>query len=235
MYTPPDDMNVRAAFSQTVSRPDFRELTPVTSPPCPASACCSGNPNLVTANITNYDLRWEWFFTPLELASAGFFYKDSPIRSSSSRVERRRSHPTSTSTRSATLWGFEFEVRKNFDSPCLAAEVWWLRTGGAGPGRPPVRSERQRSNRVNYNQRVHADTPVHPKVSPPRRARPLLGQPPFASMRPSSTPTPPGGPFGCSTAPSGRDRRRAPIQPDDHRCPTSTERRDQLDFVWLID
>ena len=34
-----------------------------------------GNPFLTSATIDSVDLRWEQFLSPLELVSAGFFYK----------------------------------------------------------------------------------------------------------------------------------------------------------------
>ena len=116
IYSPLDDMNFRAGYSQTVSRPEFRELTPTQYPTRFGSRTFQGNPDLVSADITSYDLRWEWFFSPLELASVSFFYKDlkKPIEVVSlPLVSDQLDSVLNADT--ATLWGFEFEVRKNFE------------------------------------------------------------------------------------------------------------------------
>ncbi|HET9483838.1 MAG TPA: TonB-dependent receptor [Xanthomonadales bacterium] len=76
-----DDSQVRAIYAETLNRPDFRELSPApyTDPLQDAEAL--GNPELETASIKNYDLRYEYYFSPTESFSAALFLKDftSPI------------------------------------------------------------------------------------------------------------------------------------------------------------
>ena len=116
IYSPREDMNVRTSWSRTVSRPEFRELSPVIYPSPRFQRPLLGDPNLVQSDQENYDLRWEWFFSPLELASASFFYKtiDRPIE----RVTRNFSSFLVDSVRNgepgAKLEGFELESRKDF-------------------------------------------------------------------------------------------------------------------------
>jgi hypothetical protein len=116
IYSPREDMNVRTSWSKTVSRPEFRELSPVIYPSPRFQRPLLGDPNLVESNQENYDLRWEWFFSPLELASVSFFYKtiDRPIE----RVTRNFSAFLVDSVRNgepgAKLEGFELEGRKDF-------------------------------------------------------------------------------------------------------------------------
>jgi outer membrane receptor protein involved in Fe transport len=122
-------MNLRFAFSQTVSRPEFRELTPTRLPTLPGERILQGNPDLVSAKITNYDLRWEWFFNPLELVSVSFFFKDltDPIELVTA-VETSNLLDVYVNSDSATVWGFEFEGRKNFDFAVpYARQVSWLK------------------------------------------------------------------------------------------------------------
>jgi outer membrane receptor protein involved in Fe transport len=69
-------MNVRAAYSRTVSRPDLRELSPMISRDFRSGLSESGNPNLQRSRIANYDLRWEWYPGPTELFAVSGFYKD---------------------------------------------------------------------------------------------------------------------------------------------------------------
>jgi hypothetical protein len=115
VYSPRDDMNVRFGYSRSVSRPEFRELTPTQFPAPRGLRPLQGNPNLVESQIENYDARWEWFFSPLELVSLSFFYKDlaQPIEQvvipeSSNNVDSFKNGTT------GSIQGFEFEGRKNF-------------------------------------------------------------------------------------------------------------------------
>jgi hypothetical protein len=77
-------MNVRASYSQTVARPESprarRDL-----PKLPGERERRGNPDLVQTDITSYDLRWEWFFSPLELVSRASSTRTSRARSRASR------------------------------------------------------------------------------------------------------------------------------------------------------
>jgi hypothetical protein len=113
--SPRDDMNVRFSWGETVARPEFRELAPAKFPTDPGEREVRGNPDLVQTEITNYDVRWEWFFSPLELASVGFFYKklagpieQATVFTSSSAID------TWVNGGDATLYGVELEGRKDF-------------------------------------------------------------------------------------------------------------------------
>ena len=79
----PDQMRLRAGYGRTLSRPDFRELSPATFNDVTGGRQVYGNPDLKRALIDNLDLRWEWYPTPEESLSIGAFYKDfdSPIES----------------------------------------------------------------------------------------------------------------------------------------------------------
>jgi hypothetical protein len=114
--SPREDMQVRFGWSQTVSRPEFRELSPVFYPEPRGLRPTIGNPFLVESNIDNLDLRWDWFLSPLELVSLSLFMKniDKPIEevviAQSSNVAN-----SFTNAKSADLMGIEGEVRKNFE------------------------------------------------------------------------------------------------------------------------
>jgi len=115
IVTPRSDMNVRAGYSQTVSRPEFRELSPIQFPEPQGLRTTLGNPDLVEASVDNIDLRWEWFFSPLELVSASFFYKllDKPIEQVLVPIGSTYAN-SFENAKDGTLWGFELEGRKNF-------------------------------------------------------------------------------------------------------------------------
>jgi outer membrane receptor protein involved in Fe transport len=238
-YTPTDDMNVRAAFSQTVSRPDFRELTPTRFPALPGQRVLLGNPFLIQTDITNYDLRWEWFFTPLELVSAGFFYKDltNPIELAA-LVETSQYIDFYVNAKTANLWGFEFEVRKNFDFLVpRAAEVSWLRR--VAPALADVQVEVNASVIQSEVSGIISPDPKKP-VTVTNPTRPLLGQPPFtinASLQYADSDY---GTFrllyrtiGRTIVAAGTDVQ--PETPSGALPDIYRERRDQLDFIWLKD
>lgn len=114
--SPRDDMNVRLSYGKSVARPEFRELAPTRFPTLIGVPPKQGNPDLVQAEITSYDARWEWFFSPLELLSLGFFYKKltNPIEPTSFAIPGEGTIDTWFNSASAHLIGFEFEARKNF-------------------------------------------------------------------------------------------------------------------------
>ena len=69
-------MQFRAALSQTVNRPDFKELSKAPYVDPVTRDIIIGNPNLQQANLTNLDFRWEWYVTHFEGMSVSLFYKD---------------------------------------------------------------------------------------------------------------------------------------------------------------
>lgn len=68
-------MNVRAAYSYTLTRPRFRELAPFLFFDYIRRRDISGNPELATTHIHNADLRWEWFPGDDEVFAISAFYK----------------------------------------------------------------------------------------------------------------------------------------------------------------
>ena len=115
IFTPRDDMNFRLSYSRSVSRPEFRELSPTQFPAPRGLRPLIGNPNLVESHIENYDARWEWFFSPLELISLSFFRKslDKPIEQTVI-VESSVVADSFANADNGELDGFEFEFRKDF-------------------------------------------------------------------------------------------------------------------------
>jgi TonB-dependent receptor len=67
--------NLRVSYSRTVSRPDFRELSPFDFTDVQGGFVTTGNPNLVRATVDNYDARWEWFPGGNQLVAASVFAK----------------------------------------------------------------------------------------------------------------------------------------------------------------
>ncbi|RYD58770.1 MAG: TonB-dependent receptor [Sphingobacteriales bacterium] len=67
--------NWRLSASQTVVRPEFRELSPFTFYDFELLAAVQGNPDLERTKIMNVDLRYEFYPRAGEMITAGLFYK----------------------------------------------------------------------------------------------------------------------------------------------------------------
>jgi hypothetical protein len=67
---------LRLAYAESVNRPDFREQAPSPYLDPLLDIVTVGNPDLKTAQLKNYDLRWEYYFSPSESVSLAGFYKD---------------------------------------------------------------------------------------------------------------------------------------------------------------
>jgi TonB-dependent receptor len=76
-YLVEKNTNIRANFSQGISRPNIGDLVPTTivDPNASPKAVSTGNPDLKPTKANNYDLLVEHFFQPLGILQAGFFYK----------------------------------------------------------------------------------------------------------------------------------------------------------------
>ena len=113
VYSVRNDQNLRIGFSQTVNRPEFRELAPFEFTDVVGGRATVGNPELQQSLIQNVDVRWELFpGSGEEVVAASFFYKsfDSPIeRIVEPTAQLRTSFTNADSARNA---GFEIEGRK---------------------------------------------------------------------------------------------------------------------------
>jgi outer membrane receptor protein involved in Fe transport len=71
-----DAQKLRLAASRTLSRPEYRELSPFGYRDLIEEINVRGNPELRRSLVTNLDVRWEWYPDAGELLSVGVFYKD---------------------------------------------------------------------------------------------------------------------------------------------------------------
>jgi hypothetical protein len=108
-------MNVRVAASQTVDRPEFRELAPFQFTEASSLRQLYGNPDLVPATIRSLDLRWDWFRRPGELISVSGFYKqmDKPIEQVF--IAAASTAYSFQNAVDANLFGVELDVRQRLD------------------------------------------------------------------------------------------------------------------------
>lgn len=75
-WTLGDKQQIRAGYSETLSRPDFRELTSAPYRDPVLDLIAFGNPALEPTSITNYDLRWEYYFSATDSVSVAAFRKE---------------------------------------------------------------------------------------------------------------------------------------------------------------
>lgn len=75
-WDPTDAMRVRLSATQTLSRPEYRELSEITYFEQLGGQLVFGNPGLQRALVRNYDLRWELYPSGDELLSVALFAKD---------------------------------------------------------------------------------------------------------------------------------------------------------------
>lgn len=108
--------NIRLSGSQTLSRPEFREISPFEFYDYERNAQVRGATDLSRAKITNGDLRYEIYPQSGELITLGVFYKhfENPIESIYSTGQ---GGPliSLVNAKSAYSFGAEFEFRKRLD------------------------------------------------------------------------------------------------------------------------
>lgn len=76
-WRPSETWVVRAAYGKTVNRPEIREISPFRDYDYANNQMINGNPALVQSDISNYDLRLEFYpqKNKGEMMSVGAFYK----------------------------------------------------------------------------------------------------------------------------------------------------------------
>lgn len=110
--------NLRFAASQTLSRPEFRELAPFSFFDFNNFVEIVGNSELQRAKITNLDLRYELFPGNGQLISGSVFFKhfQNPIEQTlNSDIGGGTLSTTYRNATSATNFGLELEYRKSLE------------------------------------------------------------------------------------------------------------------------
>jgi hypothetical protein len=105
--------NARLGVSQTLARPQLRELSPALSTSYSGDLSVQGNPDLVLTKITNVDLRYEYFPTLKEVLAFSLFYKQfkNPIE----EIIGGTGLLNFANAPKANLFGAEIEGRKTLD------------------------------------------------------------------------------------------------------------------------
>lgn len=125
VYSFTDKLNIRAAYSKTLARPDFVERSPYVYYDFVELAEVVGQYALKTSRIQNYDLRLEYYPGSNEILSASLFYKkfQDPVErfyvigSAMNTIEYRNMYE-------ATAKGVELDARKSLGF--IAPNSKWL-------------------------------------------------------------------------------------------------------------
>lgn len=112
-----DKTNIRLSGSQTIIRPEFRELAPFAFYDFELGATVLGNPDLVRTKVTNADLRYEFYPKAGEIFAIGAFYKyfDNPIELYFNQSGVATNTFNFLNANHAKGYGIELEFRKKLD------------------------------------------------------------------------------------------------------------------------
>ncbi len=110
-----DNMNLRVAYTRTLSRPTFREIAPFASF-SPVAPTIVGNPDLKRTLIDNIDVKWEYFMRRGEVLSLSGFYKKftNPIEMVDNPIAVNP-EISFQNVDQASVYGVEFDINKRLD------------------------------------------------------------------------------------------------------------------------
>lgn len=134
-WTFADNLQLRTGYSQSIARPQFRELAFAEFFNTDTDQRFQGNPYLVNTEIESYDARLEYYFGREEFVTVGVFHKvlENPIE----EFILPTGDTLGTSfinAPEATLTGAEFEYEKvfdfsdRFDRPFFNDREWFIKT-----------------------------------------------------------------------------------------------------------
>ena len=127
VYEATEKLTLRAAYSQTVARQTFKELTPIIQQEFLGGPVFIGNPDLQMSALDNYDLRLDYIPYQGGLASVSWFRKDidDPIEFVQRPLDFTFTTPVNYPK--GKLTGFELEVRQDLGN-------WWEDARGLSLG-----------------------------------------------------------------------------------------------------
>ncbi len=116
IYSISKTQNFRLSYSRTLSRPDFRELSPFDFNNVLGGFVVAGNPLLKRATISNYDARWEVFPGGNQLIAISFFAKHFKDPIEQTIVPSNDLRQTFVNAKGARNFGLELEYRRSLAS-----------------------------------------------------------------------------------------------------------------------
>jgi TonB-dependent receptor len=110
-----ETQSIRVSATRTLSRPEYRELSPINNYEAISGIQFQGNPDLERTLIDNLDVKWEWYLAPGEVLSLGAFGKrfSNPVERVDVAVSgiRGGQQQTVVNAEGADNIGLEAEVR----------------------------------------------------------------------------------------------------------------------------
>ncbi len=123
-----ETFQLRFGYSETAIRPDLREITDASYIDPITGDLVDGNPGVIPAAITSYDLRAEWFFNGGDNFTTSLFYKEiiDPIEFFESAASDTTTAREIINAESAEVYGIEFEGLKELSFLGSAFEGFFL-------------------------------------------------------------------------------------------------------------
>jgi TonB-dependent receptor len=126
-----EDLQLRLGYSETIARPQFRELAQSNYFDPETDRSYRGNRWLTDSEFTNYDARLEYYMGRDAFLTVSAFHKqvENPIEESIFSTSTFEFETTFVNSPAATLTGGELEFRKYFQAPTdwgWAGERDWL-------------------------------------------------------------------------------------------------------------
>lgn len=167
-----ETFQLRFGYSETVTRPDLREITRASYVDPLTNDLVFGNPGVTPAELTNYDVRAEWFFRNGDNFSISLFYKDieNPIEFFEAPASDTNIAREIVNADSAELYGVEVEWLKelgflhpSFDAFFVQGNLTWQDSElVAGPrANAPTNAKREMVNAApwTFNLQLGYDAP----------------------------------------------------------------------------
>jgi len=116
-YSLTDKTNLRATYSRTLARPEFRELARSQYYDYELLATIVGDPNLKKSTIDNMDLRFEFYPSAGQIISVSGFYKkfQNAIETYNDDAASSTRQVRYFNSSKADVYGLELEIRKTLD------------------------------------------------------------------------------------------------------------------------
>ena len=129
-----DDLQLRAGYSKTIARPQFRELALSAFLDPETDRVYRGNSGLVDTELQNFDARLEYYMGRNQFITVAGFFKDitNPIEEVQYSTASFVFETTFINSPKAELYGLELEYRTRFEMPLpgafFDAREWLLST-----------------------------------------------------------------------------------------------------------
>jgi TonB-dependent receptor len=111
VYAVTPKMNLRLSYSETINRPEFRELAPFLFYDFVSNFTYEGQDSLRRAKIKNYDFRYEFFPGKAQVFSVSAFYKDFSDPIEIVTIPNTTGQTIYVNSKSAYVYGVEAEFR----------------------------------------------------------------------------------------------------------------------------